>query len=143
MAKEDNLYDDRQMIPADNVDANGTPWATVGENIRHGSNGTPNKDEVLEMLSTLLGIKLSYEEVTCTLTSSTIAVDNALFVGHYNIIETSKHIVAFFVINASITEGKSPMYLINYSPYSTSIFMKGDGDYASLRGTIKLGVLLA
>lgn len=32
--------DDRQMIPADNVDAEGTAWATVGENIRKGKNGS-------------------------------------------------------------------------------------------------------
>ena len=31
---------DRQMIPADNVDAEGTAWATVGENIRKGKNGS-------------------------------------------------------------------------------------------------------
>ena len=30
----------RQMIPADNVDAEGTAWATVGENIRKGKNGS-------------------------------------------------------------------------------------------------------
>lgn len=29
-----------QMIPADNVDAEGTVWATVGENIRKGKNGS-------------------------------------------------------------------------------------------------------
>ena len=32
--------DGRQMIPADNVDAEGTAWATVGENIRKGKNGS-------------------------------------------------------------------------------------------------------
>ena len=32
--------DIRQMIPADNVDAEGTAWATVGENIRKGKNGS-------------------------------------------------------------------------------------------------------
>ena len=31
---------DRKMIPADNVDAEGTAWATVGENIRKGKNGS-------------------------------------------------------------------------------------------------------
>lgn len=31
---------ERQMIPADNVDAEGTAWATVGENIRKGKNGS-------------------------------------------------------------------------------------------------------
>lgn len=31
---------DRQMIPADNVDAEGKAWATVGENTRKGKNGS-------------------------------------------------------------------------------------------------------
>lgn len=58
---------DRQMIPADNVDAEGTAWATVGENIRKGKNGsggsggggggdaTLTKETIANFLNTLTG----------------------------------------------------------------------------------------
>ena len=38
--RDAKAVDDIQMIPADNVDAEGTAWATVGENIRKGKNGS-------------------------------------------------------------------------------------------------------
>ena len=38
--RAEKSVDERQMIPADNVDAEGTAWATVGENIRKGKNGS-------------------------------------------------------------------------------------------------------
>lgn len=43
--------DDRQMIPADNVDAEGTAWATVGENIRKGTKEIPSIDAALNTIS--------------------------------------------------------------------------------------------
>lgn len=57
---------DRQMIPADNVDAEGTAWATVGENIRKGKNGsggsgggggdaTITKETIANFYNTLVG----------------------------------------------------------------------------------------
>ena len=57
----------RQMIPADNVDAEGTAWATVGENIRKGKNGsggsggggggdaTLTKETIANFYNTLVG----------------------------------------------------------------------------------------
>lgn len=55
-----NAGDDRQMIPADNVDAEGTAWATVGENIRKGKNGsggeaTLTKETIANFYSALTG----------------------------------------------------------------------------------------
>lgn len=40
------LKDERQMIPADNVDVKGTQWATVGENIRHGAIRTVRQPDI-------------------------------------------------------------------------------------------------
>lgn len=51
---------DRQMIPADNVDAEGTAWATVGENIRKGAKKIPSIDE---SLNTINGIKKDISEL--------------------------------------------------------------------------------
>ena len=45
--------DDKQMIPADNVDAEGTAWATVGENIRKGVKEIPSIDATLNDISKL------------------------------------------------------------------------------------------
>lgn len=44
---------ERQMIPADNVDAEGTAWATVGENIRKGVRKIPSIDAALNTISEL------------------------------------------------------------------------------------------
>lgn len=141
MTKEDNFYDDRHMIPADNVDANGTTWVTVGENIRHGSNGTPNKEEALEMLSTLLGVKLSYEEVTCTLTpNKAVSTDNHNFIGTTDGITSVKQIVSYFVLNNNTTGGSTSM---TYYNLKGKLYILLQASSNPLTGTIKLGVLLA
>ena len=50
----------RQMIPADNVDAEGTAWATVGENIRKGAKKIPSinvlKEDISELKEDLTGL---------------------------------------------------------------------------------------
>ena len=51
--RDAKAVDDRQMIPADNVDAEGTAWATVGENIRKGVKEIPSIDASLNDISKL------------------------------------------------------------------------------------------
>ena len=54
-----NRYDERQMIPADNVDAVGVAWATVGENIRKGANGVSTDTTFVEkLIESLTGISV-------------------------------------------------------------------------------------
>ena len=74
---------DRQMIPADNVDAEGTAWATVGENIRKGKNGsggsgggggdaTLTKETIANFYNSLTGGDWRVADMTITLqTTST------------------------------------------------------------------------
>ena len=53
------LKDERQMIPADNVDNNGTAWATIGENIRNGANGASVDSSLVEkLIENLTGINV-------------------------------------------------------------------------------------
>ena len=66
----------RQMIPADNVDAEGTAWATVGENIRKGKNGsggsggggdaTITKETIANFYNTLVGGDWRVADMTIT-----------------------------------------------------------------------------
>lgn len=67
---------DRQMIPADNVDAEGTAWATVGENIRKGKNGsggsgggvdaTITKETIANFYNSLVGGDWRVADMTIT-----------------------------------------------------------------------------
>lgn len=72
---------DRQMIPADNVDAEGTAWATVGENIRKGKNGsgssgggggdaTLTKETIANFYNSLTGGDWRVADMTITLISN-------------------------------------------------------------------------
>lgn len=72
---------DRQMIPADNVDAEGTAWATVGENIRKGKNGsggsgggggdaTLTKETIANFYNALTGGDWRVADMTITLISN-------------------------------------------------------------------------
>lgn len=139
-----DYYDSRSIIPADNVDEDGTAWATVGENIRKGSKVAPTKENALNMLSALLGIDISVEEVTCTLVpSNPIGVDNSDFIGRNEIIEAkSKTIVGFFVLESNISYGNAAITMRSFAGRKNSITMQFIGVNA-LTGTIKLAVLLA
>lgn len=96
--KDTNIYDGRQMIPADNVDADGKAWPTLGENIRHGVNGAFDRAKAIEMLSALLGHTVEVEEVTCVLKpGATITVDNPKFIGHSELIEAKTKTIAGFL----------------------------------------------
>ena len=137
------LKDERQMIPADNVDANGTPWATVGENIRKGSKGAPTKDDALNMLSALLGVDLSLEVVTCTLKPrEPVAVDNHIFTGKNETIISSKMIVGFFVVASTVQSGSGNLCMRSLKNFGNAITLQNLGESA-ITGTIKLAVLLA
>ena len=75
---------DRQMIPADNVDAEGTAWATVGENIRKGKNGsggsggsgggggdaTLTKETIANFYNSLVGGDWRVADMTISLTTT-------------------------------------------------------------------------
>ena len=70
---------DRQMIPADNVDAEGTAWATVGENIRKGKNGsggsgggdaTLTKETIANFYNSLTGGDWRVADMTITRNST-------------------------------------------------------------------------
>ncbi len=83
----DDYYDSRSIIPADNVDADGVPWATVGENIRNGA-----KDVGIKMLekmySAVLGFDVELVDVEVFLNDSKLKTsdsrvrpgDNAVFI---------------------------------------------------------------
>lgn len=70
-----NIYDGRQMIPADNVDADGKAWPTVGENIRQGT-----KDVGIEMAekmySAILGKKMHIVPVICDMSEDIIKTNS-------------------------------------------------------------------
>lgn len=143
MAREDNRYVDRQMIPADNVDTNGIAWLTVGENIRKGAKGEPTKKDALNIISALLGINISIENVTCTLKpGAPIKVDNPVFTGKNEVITSSKKIVSFFVISSTITSGNSVLSMRSFGGLNNAITMQAVGEN-SITGTIKLAVLLS
>lgn len=73
---------DRQMIPADNVDAEGTAWATVGENIRKGKNGsggsggggdaTITKETIANFYNSLVGGDWRVADMAITLNTTSI-----------------------------------------------------------------------
>lgn len=74
---------DIKMIPADNVDAEGTAWATVGENIRKGKNGsggsgggggdaTITKEAIANFLNTLTGGDWRLADMTISLNTTSI-----------------------------------------------------------------------
>lgn len=141
----DDYYDSRSIIPADNVDANGVPWTTVGENIRKGAKESPSKEKVLEALSSLFGVKISYEEVNCTLTpNQAIIVDNNKFIGtNYAIRPLSSVVVAFFFLSSKTTTGTSNVVCqLAKGNNNINIVMQNTRDNA-VTGTLKLGVLLA
>lgn len=139
-----DYYDSRSIIPADNVDADGVPWATVGENIRNGAKASPSKEKVLEALSALLGVEVKYEVVTCTIKADTIvSTDNALFIGEKNSIRSRKTILAFFILSTNSNSGFANIISQFSSGVNTvHINMQGSGVNA-INGIVKLGVLLA
>lgn len=79
--RAEKAINDRQMIPADNVDAEGTAWATVGENIRKGKNGsggsggggggdaTITKETIANFYNTLVGGDWRVADMTIKYTS--------------------------------------------------------------------------
>lgn len=62
----DDYYDSRSIIPADNVDADGVPWATVGENIRKGSKNYAS-DFLASLFSGFFGFEMQIVNVEINL----------------------------------------------------------------------------
>ena len=80
--RSEKAGNDRQMIPADNVDAEGTAWATVGENIRHGAKDTGIGKEFLNaFVSAVLGTDSEVITVECDLSGDMITYSPT----HHNI----------------------------------------------------------
>ena len=135
---------DRQMIPADNVDADGTAWATVGENIRKGSRKATTKEDVLDAISALLGVEVTIEEVTATISNDgrKIEVDNDLFVGHASkIVAINKIIIAFFIINCDTKNGAMDIYLSSTIDKNSSIHLARSSE-TGVSSKIKFAVLV-
>lgn len=138
----DDYYDSRSIIPADNVDADGVPWATVGENIRKGAKSIST--ETLEKLfSALLGKPARIEYLTCTITpNETLTVDNKIFTGRTIVISANNYdIAAFFVINSNITNGDTLLSLKPFANLSTTISVRSNVASA-VSGTVSLCAVL-
>lgn len=70
----DDYYDSRSIIPTDNVDADGVPWATVGENIRKGSKEVSHSF-VEKIYSTLLGVDVEILTIHCKIVNNKFVID--------------------------------------------------------------------
>jgi hypothetical protein len=79
----DDYYDSHSIIPADNVDADGVPWATVGENIRNGAKNV-NIELAEKMYSAILGYDAEIAEVTLDLSVSPIITSDPRVTGGVN-----------------------------------------------------------
>lgn len=141
----DDYYDSRSIIPADNVDADGVPWATVGENIRKGAKVSSSKEKILEALSTLIGMTLSYEEVNCTLAPNEyIIVDNPIFsTTKYAIYSNTKLVVGFFILSSNITSGYANLGFQTANGVNRININMQNVTETGLTGTLKIGVLVA
>lgn len=79
----DDYYDSRSIIPADNVDADGVPWATVGENIRKGAKNV-NIELAEKMYSAILGFDVEIVNVTLDLSKEQITTSDPRVTGSNN-----------------------------------------------------------
>ena len=79
----DDYYDSRSIIPSDNVDYDGVPWATVGENIRKGAKNV-NIELVEKIYSAILGIDVEIVNVTLDLSKARITTSDPRVTGGNN-----------------------------------------------------------
>lgn len=80
---DQNIYDGRQMIPADNVDADGKAWPTVGENIRKGTKDI-NEKLAEKMYAEILGFDVEIVDVTLDLSKTNITTTDPRVIGGNN-----------------------------------------------------------
>lgn len=160
---------DRQMIPADNVDAEGTAWATVGENIRKGKNGsggsggsggggdaTITKETISNFYNALTGGDWRIADMTITRND----VDNNIPSVEYNDVDYSDQLA---VSRSGITCRSgimgTPIYLGTDNPMDTNLRSSDDpmfytsqkryygnylsfGSHYSMQGMVHARVLL-
>ena len=144
----------RQMIPADNVDAEGTAWATVGENIRKGKNGsggssggggdaTLTKETIANFYNSLTGGDWRVADMTISRNDA----DNNLPTVEYH---DTDYTDQFGVSRAGITCRSgimgTPIYLGSVDPMNTTLrscydpifyttMLRGHGDWISFYET--------
>ncbi len=70
----DDYYDSRSIIPADNVDADGVPWATVGENIRNGKKNY-GINFLASLFSDIFGVEMQIVDVEINMTQDIISTN--------------------------------------------------------------------
>lgn len=102
--------DDRQMIPADNVDAEGTTWATVGENIRYGvkENNVVFRKELLDaFVSAVLGTNAEVITIECDLSGDNITYSPI----HHNILGGTNYLIFksdFMILSVNLNNTVKP-----------------------------------
>lgn len=139
---DQNIYDGRLMIPADNVDADGKSWPTVGENIRFGEKITSNMT-MLKNISNLLGVDVIYETTNVIIAPNTpIVTDNPNFGTTKNrLYYKSGSIVAFFILNTSINSDEQVVVMTVSSSNSTMLTIRNSSS-AALNGNVTIGALV-
>lgn len=140
----DDYYDSRSMIPADNVDATGVPWATVGENIRFGANAIIDLNKVNDIFSLIIGYDVEIQHVVCTLHGSnkSITVDNSLFKGGTSGVYLSSGVISGFMLTGSslTNSNREPVNLVPDATQVSYIKLKEPSTITT--GTISLAVII-
>ena len=112
----DDYYDSRSIIPADNVDADGVPWATVGENIRKGAKNV-GIELAEKMYSAILGLDVEIVDVTLNLSATNIKTSDARVVGGKNVVFIDNPFVLITAYSNNITDiSPSNIYLVIGNP---------------------------
>lgn len=127
----DDYYDSRSIIPADNVDADGVPWVTVGENIRQGKNLTIDRNLLTELFSALIGSEVKIIEAVCTIAPSTdIKVDNPDLTGGPTGVYLKKSGIISLVLVSDVKYTSSYRFPLNIVPNTTP------SSFVSLRNSV-------
>lgn len=116
----DDYYDNRQMIPADNVDADGVPWVTVGENIRKGAKYVDIDNLILKMLSALTGVNGTKYEFVNIVKSKNLTPGFHMSPDNTAVFKDKGNIVGFFLLK---TDESQPINA-NLLQYQKSIGVK-------------------
>lgn len=120
------LKDERQMIPPDNVDSNGTPWATVGENIRYGAKEYRDGKEMLaSFASAVLGTDSEVITLECDLSGETIS----FLPSHHNITAGTNGLIfkaPFMVLSVNLNKPSTieQTITLNYGPSNPNCYLK-------------------
>lgn len=119
------LKDERQMIPADNVDNNGTEWSTIGENIRHGAKEFLTGKEMLDFFaSAVLGTDSEVVTLECDLSGEKISLST----NHHNIEAGVNGLIfkaPFMVLSVNLNKPSSveQSITLNYGPGNPNCYL--------------------